>query len=81
MCLKATARALTKDVVPQNMKVTRLLPVFQRTLTLVEQAKIVEACHRAAVVLDMDMSSDCTKISFLGMAERVRKVSLLSCKL
>ena len=81
MCLKATAQALTPDVVLQNMKDARVFPVFQHILTLSEQAKIRKACHQHAVDLDMDMSSDSTRISFLGMAERVRKVSLLSCKL
>lgn len=55
-----------------------MLPVLPRALSQAEQAKVAEACNQAAVVLDIDMSSGYPVISFLGMAERVRKVSSVS---
>lgn len=59
-----------------------MLPVLPRALSQAEQAKVTEACNQAAVVLDIDMSSGYPVISFLGMAERVRKVSsVLFCRL
>ena len=52
-----------------------MLPVFPRALSQAEQAKATEACNQAAVVLDIDISLGYPTISFVGMPERVRKVS------
>lgn len=52
-----------------------MLPLYSRALSQAEQAQVTEACNQAAVDVDIDTASGYRRISFLGMAERVRKVS------
>ena len=69
-------------MVLQTLKETRVLPVFLRDLSQAEQAKVAEACKQANVVLDIDMSLGYPTISFLGIVDRVCKVtSFLICRL
>lgn len=51
------------------------MPLLQRALSQAKEAKVLEACRQAAVLVDMDMLPDSTGISVMGMAGRVRKVS------
>lgn len=59
----------------QSLKETSEVLVFPRVLSQAEQAKVLEACRQAAVLVDLDMLPGSTSISLMGVAGRVSKVS------
>lgn len=67
----------TAGVTLQSLKETSEVLVFPRVLSQAEQAKVLEACHQAAVLVDLDMLPGSTSISLMGVAGRVSKVGPL----
>ncbi|KAL3130378.1 poly ADP-ribose polymerase [Trebouxia sp. C0009 RCD-2024] len=68
---KAAELAIQEELT--SLKETSEVLVFPRVLSQAEQAKVLEACRQAAVLVDLDMLPGSTSISLMGVAGRVSK--------